>query len=104
MTSAVRGVLAQRLLRTRCVSCSTGCGACGGTGYSGRRLIAEWLPVTSRLRDAILARGDASALAAAACDSTSPNDVFRTLRDEAETLVASGITTREEVDRVLGRA
>ncbi len=97
VTSAVRGVLAQRLVRAKCASCSAGCGACGGTGYSGRRLIAEWLPVTARLRDAILARGDATALAAAA-------EGLPTLRDEAEALVAAGLTTREEVDRVLGRA
>jgi type II secretory ATPase GspE/PulE/Tfp pilus assembly ATPase PilB-like protein len=100
-TTAVRGVLAQRLLRRRCSACaaSPGCAECGGTGLRGRVLVAEWLEVTPPVRAAILARADGDAIAAAAKESG-----FRSLRDEAVALADAGITTSEEVDRVLGPA
>jgi general secretion pathway protein E len=98
LTSAVRGVLAQRLLRRRCADCGgNGCDPCGSTGYRGRALVAEWLDVSPSLKKAILARSDADALAAAA-----QADGLRTLRDEAESLAEAGVTTDEEVARVLG--
>jgi type II secretory ATPase GspE/PulE/Tfp pilus assembly ATPase PilB-like protein len=88
LTTAVRGVLGQRLVRRR-----------EGDGYRGRRLLAEWLPTTAGLREAILARADAEGLAAAAAGSG-----FRSIREEAAALVAAGGTTAEEVERVLGAA
>jgi general secretion pathway protein E len=100
-TASVRGVLAQRLLRRRCSACtgSPACAECGGTGHRGRVLVAEWLEVTPRVRAAILARADADTISAAARESG-----FRTLRDEATALADAGVTTRDEVDRVLGPA
>jgi general secretion pathway protein E len=89
LTSAVRGVLAQRLLRR----------SDGEGGYAGRVLVAEWLPVGEEVRRVVLARGDASALAAAAKETG-----VATLREAAADLVARGLTTEEEVDRVLGVA
>ncbi|MHC5011410.1 MAG: GspE/PulE family protein [Planctomycetota bacterium] len=87
VTTAVRGVLAQRLLRR-----------VGPDGeYAGRVLVAEWLPVTSAVRRAILDRGDAHAIAEAA-----RGDGYRTIREEADRRVTEGLTTREEVTRVLG--
>ena len=62
-------------------------------------MIAEFLPMTEALRVAVLARGDDTALAAAARSSG-----FDTLRQAAEGAVARGITNREEVERVLGRS
>jgi general secretion pathway protein E len=99
-STAVRGVLAQRLLRRRCADCSRSpsC-ACGGTGHRGRVLVAEWLETSPALRAAILARSDGETLAAAAREGG-----FRTLREEATALVQAGVTTNEEVDRVLGPA
>jgi type II secretory ATPase GspE/PulE/Tfp pilus assembly ATPase PilB-like protein len=101
VTTAVRGVLSQRLLRKRCAECngSPTCAACRGTGYRGRVLVAEWLESSPALRAAVAARCDGDALAAAAREAG-----FRTLRDEAASLVARGVTTNEEVDRVLGAA
>ena len=87
LTSAVRGVLAQRLLRR-----SDGAG-----GYDGRVLAAEWLPMGTRLRRAILDRSDAEALAEAA-----RADGGLGLEDAARRLVSEGRTTTEEVARVLG--
>jgi general secretion pathway protein E len=88
VTTAVRGVLAQRLLRRRRPD---------GPGYAGRVLVSEWLPMGPALRRAILDRGDGEALEAAAERSG-----HRSLREDAERLVAKGVTDREEVDRVLG--
>ena len=89
LTTAVRGVLAQRLVRRR--------GDVEGA-YEGRVLVAEWLAMGPRLRRAILERGDGDALAEAAV----ADDRYTTLRAHAEALVRAGKTTREEVDRVLG--
>ena len=89
LTSAVRGVLAQRLLRK----------SDGEGGFSGRVLAAEWLPVGEELRRAVLARADATGLAEAARASGATS-----LREAAKRLVERGLTTEEEVDRVLGVA
>lgn len=100
LTTAVRGVLAQRLLRRTCGACSAaGCDACRGTGYRGRVVVAEWVAMAPALRDAIHGRADGGRLAAAAREAG-----FDDLRAAADRLVAAGTTTSEEVDRVLGRA
>ncbi len=108
LTTAVRGVLAQRLLRRACPACAatrsvatgsatTGCDACGDTGYRGRVVAAEWVPVDDALRAAILGRADGGALADA-----SKSGAVTTLRESAGELVEAGLTTPEEVRRVLG--
>ncbi len=86
-TTAVRGVLAQRLLRRR-----------EGGGFRGRAVAAEWLPMSAPLRRAVLAKGDGEALERAARESGALS-----LRDAAMALVQQGITDESEVDRVLGR-
>jgi type II secretory ATPase GspE/PulE/Tfp pilus assembly ATPase PilB-like protein len=88
-TTAVRGVLAQRLLRRVCPH--------DPGGYAGRVLAAEWITMERALRRAILKRADGEELAEAACGAGGC-----TLREEARALVARGATTQEEVDRVLG--
>lgn len=88
LTTAVRGVLGQRLLRRR-----------RGGEWSGRALLAEWLPMTPGLRAGVLARGDEESFR-----ETVAAEGFRDLREEARDLVAAGVTTREEVERVLGRS
>jgi type II secretory ATPase GspE/PulE/Tfp pilus assembly ATPase PilB-like protein len=55
--------------------------------------------VSPALRTAILARADGDTLAAAARAGGS-----RTLREHGAALVEAGVTTQEEVDRVLGPA
>ncbi len=86
ITSTVQGVLAQRLLRRR-----------RGDTYEGRVLVAEWVPLSPAIRRAILAGGDGEALARAARE-----DGLRDLRAAAAALVREGVTTDEEVNRVLG--
>ncbi|MCR9247683.1 MAG: GspE/PulE family protein [bacterium] len=107
LTTTIRGVLAQRLLRRKCAaagditsdktSCDDDCDLCQGSGYAGRQLVAEWLPMGPDLRQAVLDRGDGDALAKAAANSG-----FSTLRAAAERLVERGITDTREVERVLG--
>jgi len=81
LTTVVRGVLAQRLLRR--------------ADGSGRLPVTQWVGMNPALRAAVKERGDGDALAAAA-------DV-PSLRHRAEALVARGLVTTEEVRRVLGR-
>jgi len=100
LTTAVSGVLAQRLLRRSCAKCEArGCDECRGTGYTGRVIVAEWVELAPALREGILARADGADLAEAARDAG-----YDDLRSAATRLVAAGSTTTEEVNRVLGRA
>jgi len=79
VATAVKGVLAQRLLRRK-----------AGDGYAGRVLAAEWVPMTAHLRRAVMERAVSE-------------DGGETLRRAAAELVSTGLTTDEEVDRVLGK-
>jgi general secretion pathway protein E len=102
LTTAVRGVLAQRLVRKICTQpgCqdyAARCPRCRGTGYHGRIPLAEWVPMTPELRKIVLARGDGEDLTHAAAEAGS-----RSLRDAAEAAIANRDTTEEEVSRVLG--
>src|SRR6516225_515445 len=55
LTSGLRAILNQRLVRRRCPACAAGCDRCAGTGYKGRVLLAELLTLDAPLRQAILA-------------------------------------------------
>jgi type II secretory ATPase GspE/PulE/Tfp pilus assembly ATPase PilB-like protein len=102
LTTALRGVMSQRLLRRRCSEPDCGkrgviCLRCKGQGYAGSVLVSEWLPMSPGLRDAILCHGDRQILLQVA-----RADGFSTMREAASDLVAQGVTTEEEVARVLG--
>ncbi|HMF20455.1 MAG TPA: GspE/PulE family protein [Gemmataceae bacterium] len=108
LTSGLRGILNQRLVRRLCASCrcqagsvweAVGCGQCAQTGYQGRLLLAELLFLTEPLRQAILAHADTTALEAAAEIGRGP-----TIWSAARQAVESGCTTRQEIERVLGPA
>lgn len=101
MTSVIRGVLSQRLVRRTCAAepmNHTECSTCGGTGYQGRVLVSEWVAMSDPLRKAVLSRSDCDGLTRAAALSG-----YRSLHVEGRSLVERGITTQQEVDRVLGR-
>lgn len=99
MAAAVlRLVVAQRLIRKQCPVCAAvGCPACNQTGYSGRTIIAEFIPVTLELSDVIAAGSDTKKLRAYLHSKH-----YTTLFDDANDKVASGITTEAEVRRELG--
>ncbi|HEV3008026.1 MAG TPA: GspE/PulE family protein [Burkholderiales bacterium] len=96
LVSALNGVLAQRLVRVLCKSCSSrGCSDCRGTGFKGRRAIGELLVLNDELRELIVARAPVRKLKEAArAAGTVP------LRDAAMALVQAGETTLEEINRV----
>ena len=121
--SALNGVMAQRLVRVVCEHCAadhvpsrellersrlrpenvqgfrfrhgSGCGMCRGTGYRGRRGIAELLTLNDELRELIVGRAPLRTIKDAARRSGT-----RFLRDSALRLVAQGHTTLEEINRV----
>jgi general secretion pathway protein E len=121
LVSALNGVVAQRLLRLVCPRCSaahrphddqladagiempddydfrlgTGCGECRGTGYRGRKAVAELLLLNDELRELIVAREPIRRLKDAAHRS---GTLF--LREAALDLVRRGETSLEEANRV----
>lgn len=97
VASTVEAVLAQRLVRTWCRECrGAGCDACRRTGYRGRVGIHELLVMSDALREAVQAGVDSATLRRLA-----EAEGMRTLRIEGERLVAAGLTSREEVLRVV---
>ena len=123
VAQALRGVMTQRLVRRLCDACASpasepwtveeirlertygmrpvrravGCDACGRTGYRGMVPLAEVLLVTPRLAELIGTGASATQLGRAAAEGG-----MRTLLEDAQTRVAAGITTVQEVERVLG--
>ncbi|MDO8730735.1 MAG: ATPase, T2SS/T4P/T4SS family [Candidatus Omnitrophota bacterium] len=122
VSSALIGVLAQRLVRTLCVRCKQpgtatpevlaslgvkempagasifrikGCEECKQSGYRGRTGIFELLEVSDALRDKTIAKGSSSDLRAQAI-----RDGMQTLRQSGVAKVLSGLTTVEEILRV----
>ena len=121
LVSALNAVLAQRLLRLNCLACSVdvqpdgalllesgipdatgyrfragkGCGQCRGTGFRGRKAVAELLLLNDEIRELILAREPLRRIKDAA-----RRNGTRSLRDAGLALVASGETSLEELNRV----
>jgi general secretion pathway protein E len=121
--SALNGIVAQRLMRMNCAHCAApvaageeqaramgiapaearamtlragrGCGQCRGSGYRGRRAIAEVLIVDDELRELLAGRAAPRRVKTAAAAKG-----FRSLRAAALALVARGETSIEELNRV----
>jgi general secretion pathway protein E len=121
--SALNGVIAQRLLRQCCPDCvaedtvdadalarsgidpdtaggylfrrGMGCAACRGSGYRGRRAVAEALRMDDELRQLLSERAPLMQIKAAAF-----RQGMKTLRSAAVKLVRQGETTLEEINRV----
>lgn len=126
-TSALNGILAQRLVRIVCSQCAEahpptreqleesgiplayaaafhfrigrGCQHCRGSGYRGRKAVGELLVLNDELREAIIARAPVRQLKEMALKAGS-----RFLRSAAVDLVRRGETTIEEVNRVTAMA
>jgi len=96
LSSSLLGVLAQRLVRKLCPVCSgTGCDACGQTGYQGRTGIFELLVADEAVQSLIHSRAPESQLFVAA-----ERGGLRSMREDGERLVESGVTSRAELLRV----
>lgn len=91
IASSLQLILSQRLVRRVCDHChAEGCSACFGTGYRGRLPLVESLSVTESIRSLIADRKLGSVIA-------QPS-----LAERGTALISSGLTTRAEIDRVLG--
>jgi general secretion pathway protein E len=125
--SALNGIWAQRLVRMNCPHCAVqytpddaelaaaklaraevegyvfmrgkGCGDCRGTGYKGRRSIAEILILNDEIRELIVDKQPIRRIKAAAQANGT-----RSLRLAALDLVRRGATTLDEIKRVTQHA
>jgi general secretion pathway protein E len=121
--SALNGIWAQRLIRLNCPHCSVpyapseaelarvhltsaqvkdyhfkqgkGCGDCRGTGYKGRKAIAEILTLSDEIREMVIEKSPIRQIKEAA-----RRNGTRSLREAALALVRSGDTTLDEIKRV----
>ncbi len=106
LASTVIGVVAQRLVRRLCPACSktgsgesyvpAGCYLCSRTGYYGRTGIFELFTITPEIREIIVAGGQEEAIRRAA-----KSQGMGGLLDDAFDKVSKGVTTVEEVYRVV---
>jgi len=72
-----------------------GCGHCRGTGYKGRKAIAEILQLNDEIRELIVAHAPVRLIKEAACRNGT-----RLLRDAALDMVRAGETSLQEINRV----
>jgi type II secretory ATPase GspE/PulE/Tfp pilus assembly ATPase PilB-like protein len=98
LASVLRGVLAQRLVRKFCEPCAgAGCSRCSGTGFFGRTIIAEILPVTDEFSDLISRCGTKQDMVAFL-----RNRNFISLRDDAKNKIDRHIIPESEAYAELG--
>lgn len=100
LTSTVRIILAQRLLRKLCGHhpghAKPDCPHCKGTGFSGRTVTYEILEMTPAIKRLVDEGGSDDQLRAQA-----RTDGFRSLELHARQLVEDGVTSATEVARVV---
>ena len=125
ISSAVIGVLAQRLLRVVCPACrewytpspaflsqlrtnggelppdtqfarGRGCQDCNNVGYRGRTAVFEVLRVTDALRELVLKRQSTAAIGEQA-----RREGMKTMRESAVEKALKGVTSAEEILRVI---
>ena len=124
LSSTIRGILAQRLVRIICTSCriadetipnyelgryrmnsdiprfkGTGCENCAFTGYYGRTGIYELLEINDEIRKLILKNTDSSTL-----ENAARRQGMKSLFESGVEKIAAGITTLSEVLRVTQEA
>jgi len=98
LASSVSAVLSQRLVRKVCRSCTgSGCGKCSNTGYSGRTGIFQLLPISDEMRDLVLKRKSLAEL-----DEQVERERVPSLLDDGSEKANAGVTSSEELTRVLG--
>jgi type IV pilus assembly protein PilB len=125
VATCLAGVLAQRLVRTLCPTCSTtdatphksdlsllehyclsrehlrspiGCAQCGHTGYKGRKGIFSYLSLTDVIVDAIHSKSSIDRIEAIARRSG-----YHSLEEAGLRLVAEGSTTFDEIRELIPR-
>ena len=97
LASTLRCVIAQRLVRTMCRECiSDGCFRCRYAGYSGRSVIAEIIDIDQDVRNILLHEQHLSSHV-----SLLRKKGYRPIAEDGFEKIEWGITTQEEVSRVL---
>jgi len=122
ISSAVKGIVAQRLVRLLCDNCkkkidipessfndeikpilkgkkiyqSVGCKRCNGTGYLGRTGIFSLLTVSDKIREMLLERKSPDAI-----KEVARREGMKTLLECGAKKVADGLTSLEELYRVV---
>jgi type IV pilus assembly protein PilB len=127
VSSAIAGILAQRLIRRLCQRCkrpvaptrdeldaiglderrltgkavygAVGCEDCRQTGYRGRLAVYELLEMTAEVREAVFRGASAVEVRSLAVSSAG----MRTLRDDGHRKILAGTTSVDEVLRVLSK-
>jgi general secretion pathway protein E len=122
ITSTLNAVLAQRLVRRLCEACREpidvdgealglgdagrtltvawrprGCPACGGGGYRGRIALLELLTASEDISRMILSRAEAQEI-----ENNAVAAGMRTMLEDGVAKIGAGLTTVEEVLRVIG--
>jgi type IV pilus assembly protein PilB len=124
IAGALKGVISQRLVRRICPNCreeytptaeeledlevemepglrfyrGKGCAECFNTGYRGRIAVFEMLPITHTVRTLIYEQRGRDAIEA---ELKRPENGFVSLHDNALRLVREGVTTGEEMLRIV---
>jgi general secretion pathway protein E len=122
LMAALNGIVAQRLMRINCLECvedvvpdatllaasgisdvsgfrfraGYGCASCRGTGFKGRKAVAEVLILDDELREMIVSREPVRRVKEVAYRKGT-----RLLRDVGLDLVRNGETTLQELNRVV---
>ena len=97
IATALSGVISQRLLRLVCKICKgRGCIQCANTGFKKRTGIFEILKINDAMRQLILKRASADKLRAAALEQG-----MVSFSASLDPMLSGGLTTKEEIDRVL---
>lgn len=115
-------IISQRLVRTNCTQCrqelevsseqieeslgdgawaglrlyaGKGCEACTWTGYHGRTIVSEIMPMSARIKDLAAQQSPSEQIRQAARE-----EGMRSLRESAVQTVVQGLTTLSEINRV----
>ncbi|OGV60322.1 MAG: hypothetical protein A2X45_06430 [Lentisphaerae bacterium GWF2_50_93] len=103
ISSSLKAVISQRLIRKICVKChgkgtehETGkCKVCSGTGFKGRTGIYELLSISDEIASAISKSSDSSTVF-----NLARKQGMKTIIEDGNEKVAAGITTESEIARV----
>ncbi len=97
LASSVEVIISQRLVRLLCLSCGgKGCELCSETGFKGRRPIYEIMLIDDEIREMITSHKSAQEIKAKARAKG-----MRTLMENGLMLIEQGLTTKEEIMRVV---
>jgi type II secretory ATPase GspE/PulE/Tfp pilus assembly ATPase PilB-like protein len=95
-------ITAQRLVRIFCTACSgnsskdliTGCSICNGSRFHGRKAVHQVMRLSDQLRQLIESEAPLSAI-----QTQCHTEKISTLKESAQTLVESGLSSEDEIRR-----